>query len=108
MPDERVEIKDLNTCAQVYACAIVQKAMANHDGRDSYLRWVFSGGDSIFITSRLLKKVGSPKKITDHYKNLGIREKNRVGGRGVIGFLQGGKPDPAVALRADFDEINHY
>ncbi|TBL78309.1 M20 metallopeptidase family protein [Paenibacillus thalictri] len=36
---------------------------------------------------------------------LGISVRTGVGGHGVLGYLQGGKPGPTVALRADIDAL---
>lgn len=51
------------------------------------------------------QEVNTPKKIADYLKDLGIEVRSRVGGRGVVGLLRGGKPGKTVALRADFDAL---
>ncbi len=45
------------------------------------------------------------KYIASHLKELGIKVETGVAHTGVIGFLQGGKPGPTVALRADMDAL---
>ena len=52
------------------------------------------------------EEVETPRKIAAHLKKLGLEVKEGVGGRGVVGWLKGGKPGPTVALRADFDALN--
>ena len=51
------------------------------------------------------KEVRTPKKIAEYLTNLGMDVKTGVGGRGVVGTLQGGKPGKTVAIRADFDAL---
>jgi amidohydrolase len=51
------------------------------------------------------KEENTPKKIAAFLSTLGIEVKTGVGGRGVVGFLKGGKPGRTVALRADFDAL---
>ncbi len=43
--------------------------------------------------------------IAKHLQSLGIEVKTKVGVTGVVGILKGGKPGPAVALRADMDAL---
>ncbi len=44
--------------------------------------------------------------VAAHLRALGLEVKTNVGGAfGVIGILRGGKPGPAVALRADMDAL---
>lgn len=48
----------------------------------------------------------TPEKIAQFYKDLGVEDvRTKVGGRGVIATLEGGKPGRTVALRADFDAL---
>ena len=47
----------------------------------------------------------TPKKIAAYHRNLGLEVTEKVGGRGVVAKLQGGKPGKTVALRADFDAL---
>lgn len=47
----------------------------------------------------------TPKKITEYLKSLGIEVKTGVGGRGVVGTIEGGQPGKTIALRADFDAL---
>ncbi|WP_408006892.1 M20 family metallopeptidase [Pseudalkalibacillus sp. A8] len=50
-------------------------------------------------------EVETPKKISEYLISLGIKVKTGVGGNGVVGYLQGGKPGKTIALRADFDAL---
>jgi amidohydrolase len=43
--------------------------------------------------------------IADQLKRLGIHVRTEVGGRGVVGVIEGGLPGKTVALRADFDAL---
>ena len=43
--------------------------------------------------------------VADHLRSLGIEVRTEVAHTGVIGFLEGGKPGPVVALRADMDAL---
>ena len=43
--------------------------------------------------------------VAAHLKKLGIETKEGVGKTGVVGILQGGKPGPCIALRADMDGL---
>ena len=43
--------------------------------------------------------------VADHLRALGMEVRTEVAHTGVVGFLQGGKPGPVVALRADMDAL---
>ena len=43
--------------------------------------------------------------VADHLRSLGIDVTTEVGGTGVLGVLEGGRPGPVVALRADMDGL---
>ena len=43
--------------------------------------------------------------VADHLRALGMEVRTEVAHTGVVGFLEGGKPGPAVALRADMDAL---
>jgi amidohydrolase len=47
----------------------------------------------------------TPEMIADYLERLGVVVKRNVGGRGVLGYIHGGKPGKTVALRADFDAL---
>ncbi|MFM1652133.1 M20 family metallopeptidase [Brevibacillus sp. B_LB10_24] len=51
------------------------------------------------------QEVNTPKKIAEFLNALGLEVRTEVGGRGVVGYLRGGKPGKTVALRADFDAL---
>ncbi len=44
-------------------------------------------------------------KIAEHLKSLGIQVQYPVAKTGVVGILEGGKPGPVIALRADMDAL---
>lgn len=45
------------------------------------------------------------EKVAAHLRNLGLKVQTGVAKTGVIGILEGGKPGPVVALRADMDAL---
>jgi amidohydrolase len=45
------------------------------------------------------------KLVADHLRRLGMDVKTGVARTGVVGLLQGGRPGPVVALRADMDAL---
>ncbi|TAF30470.1 MAG: M20/M25/M40 family metallo-hydrolase, partial [Cytophagales bacterium] len=45
------------------------------------------------------------EKVAVHLRNLGLKVQTGVAKTGVIGILEGGKPGPVVALRADMDAL---
>jgi amidohydrolase len=45
------------------------------------------------------------EKIASYLRSLGIEVQTGVAKTGVVGILQGGKPGPVVALRADMDAL---
>ncbi|MEX2534947.1 MAG: M20 family metallopeptidase [Trueperaceae bacterium] len=47
----------------------------------------------------------TPRKIADYLTSLGLEVRTGVGGRGVVGVLEGARPGKTVALRADFDAL---
>ncbi|WP_342782175.1 amidohydrolase [Salinicoccus cyprini] len=51
------------------------------------------------------KEQFTPEYVRQHLESLGIEYRMNVGGNGVIGTLEGGRPGPTVALRADFDAL---
>ena len=50
-------------------------------------------------------EVRTAKLVADHLRALGMEVRTGVAHTGVIGVLQGGKPGPVVALRADMDGL---
>lgn len=51
------------------------------------------------------QEVNTPQKIASYLTDLGLEVRTDVGGRGVLGYLTGGKPGRTIALRADFDAL---
>ncbi|EKP94065.1 amidohydrolase [Thermaerobacter subterraneus DSM 13965] len=51
------------------------------------------------------QEVETPRFIAERLKEAGIPARTGVGGRGVVGVVEGARPGPAVALRADFDAL---
>ncbi len=45
------------------------------------------------------------EKIAEHLRALGLKVKTEIAHTGVVGILQGKKPEPVVALRADMDAL---
>ena len=43
--------------------------------------------------------------VATELKRLGFKVREKVAHTGVVGVLEGGKPGPAVALRADMDAL---
>jgi len=43
--------------------------------------------------------------VAEHLESLGLDVQTGVGGTGVVGVLEGGRPGPVVALRADMDGL---
>ena len=43
--------------------------------------------------------------VAEHLRALGMEVRTEVAHTGVVGFLEGGKPGPVVALRADMDAL---
>ncbi|PZR29489.1 MAG: amidohydrolase [Citrobacter freundii] len=51
------------------------------------------------------REVNTAKLIAGHLKKLGLDVKEGVAKTGVVAILQGGKPGPCIALRADMDAL---
>lgn len=51
------------------------------------------------------EEVNTAKYIADFHQKLGHQVRTNVGGNGVLAYLQGDKPGPTVAIRADFDAL---
>src|SRR5438309_11205986 len=45
------------------------------------------------------------KLVSEVLRSLDVKVKTRVGGNGVLGFLEGAKPGRVVALRPDMDAL---
>ncbi|MCS6947532.1 MAG: amidohydrolase, partial [Steroidobacteraceae bacterium] len=45
------------------------------------------------------------KIVADHLRTLGLKVEAGVAKTGVVGLLEGGKPGPLIALRADMDAL---
>lgn len=51
------------------------------------------------------KEKKTPAFIASFYEKLGVPIRMNVGGNGVVAYIEGSEPGPAVALRADFDAL---
>ncbi|KXZ24031.1 peptidase M20 [Bacillus nakamurai] len=51
------------------------------------------------------KEKKTPAFIASFYEKLGVPIRTNVGGNGVVAYIEGIEPGPAVALRADFDAL---
>lgn len=51
------------------------------------------------------QEVKTPKYIAAYHEKLGHRVRTKVGGNGVVAYLEGANPGPTIALRADFDAL---
>ena len=51
------------------------------------------------------RETRTAKIVAQHLRNLGLDVKTGVAHTGVVGVLEGGKPGPVVALRADMDAL---
>ncbi|SDW70327.1 amidohydrolase [Marininema mesophilum] len=47
----------------------------------------------------------TPARVAEILQALGLKVRTKVGGRGVVAVLEGGKPGRTVALRADMDAL---
>ena len=51
------------------------------------------------------QEVRSAKVVADRLRTLGLEVRTGIGGHGVVGILNGGRPGPLVAYRADMDAV---
>lgn len=51
------------------------------------------------------QEIETPNFIANYLEDLGIEVRRGVGGRGVVGIIQGGRPGKTIAFRADFDAL---
>jgi amidohydrolase len=51
------------------------------------------------------RETRTAKLVVDHLRSLGLEVRTPVAHTGVVGVLRGGRPGPAVALRADMDAL---
>lgn len=51
------------------------------------------------------REFNTAKKIAEHLESLGLEVQTEIAHTGVVGILNGGKPGPVVALRADIDAL---
>ena len=45
----------------------------------------------------------TPKKIASYLENIGVEVHTEVGGRGVVGYIRGGKPGKTVAVQVHLE-----
>jgi len=50
-------------------------------------------------------EIETSKFVADYLRGLGIEVREKVGGNGVVGLLEGSEPGNVVALRADMDAL---
>ena len=51
------------------------------------------------------REFNTAKKIAEHLQSLGIEIETGIAYTGVVGYIEGGKDGPTVALRADMDAL---
>ncbi|MEQ9266375.1 MAG: amidohydrolase [Balneolaceae bacterium] len=51
------------------------------------------------------REFNTAKKVAEHLQSLGLEVQTGVAYTGVVAILEGGKPGPVVALRADMDAL---
>lgn len=51
------------------------------------------------------REVKTAEKVANHLKNLGLEVQTGIAYTGVVGILEGARPGPVVALRADMDAL---
>lgn len=51
------------------------------------------------------QEVRTARLVAEHLRELGMQVETQVGTTGVVALLEGGKPGPTVALRADMDAL---
>ncbi|MGE7762131.1 M20 family metallopeptidase [Peribacillus sp. NPDC097895] len=51
------------------------------------------------------EEVNTANYIATYHEKLGHKVRKNVGGNGVLAYLEGDKPGPTVAVRADFDAL---
>lgn len=51
------------------------------------------------------REFNTAAKVAEHLRSLGLEVQTEVAITGVVGILEGGKPGPVVALRADMDAL---
>lgn len=51
------------------------------------------------------REFNTAKKVAEHLKSLGLEVQTGIAHTGVVAVLNGGKPGPVVALRADIDAL---
>jgi amidohydrolase len=51
------------------------------------------------------REVRTSAKVAEHLRSLGLSPRTGIAHHGVVAIIQGGKPGPRVALRADMDAL---
>ena len=51
------------------------------------------------------REFATAQLVAEHMRALGLEVETQVGVTGVVGILQGGKPGPVIAVRADMDAL---
>ncbi len=51
------------------------------------------------------REVRTAAKVADHLRKLGLKPQTGIAHHGVVAIIEGGKPGPKIALRADMDAL---
>jgi amidohydrolase len=51
------------------------------------------------------REYGTSRKISEILSDMGIEHRTGIAGTGIVGFIEGGRPGPLVAIRADIDGL---
>ncbi len=94
-------------CLCIFATADAQDLKALVDQKsaaleDKVIAWRRDLHEHPELSNREFK---TAEKVAQHLEALGIKVQKGVAHTGVVGVLEGGKPGPVVALRADMDAL---
>lgn len=80
---------------------------------DKWFQELVNGESELIETRRYLhrhpelsfEETNTSAFVAERLRSYGIEVRTHVGGNGVLGYLQGGRPGPTIAFRADFDAL---